>query len=31
MIITGEPGTGKTSTILFIAKQIYKINLDDQK
>ncbi len=24
MIITGEPGTGKTSTILFLAKQIYK-------
>jgi len=23
MIITGEPGTGKTSTILFIAKHIY--------
>uniref|UniRef100_A0A6C0H737 AAA+ ATPase domain-containing protein n=1 Tax=viral metagenome TaxID=1070528 RepID=A0A6C0H737_9ZZZZ len=23
MIITGEPGTGKTSTILFIAKNIY--------
>ena len=23
MIITGEPGTGKTSTILFMAKQIY--------
>jgi replication factor C subunit 2/4 len=23
MIITGEPGTGKTSTILFLAKQIY--------
>ena len=24
MIITGEPGTGKTSTILFIANHIYK-------
>ena len=24
MIITGEPGTGKTSTILFLAKQIYR-------
>jgi len=24
MIITGEPGTGKTSTILFLAKEIYK-------
>ena len=23
MIITGEPGTGKTSTILFLAKQVY--------
>jgi replication factor C subunit 2/4 len=23
MIITGEPGTGKTSTILFLARQIY--------
>ena len=23
MIITGEPGTGKTSTILFLAKQLY--------
>ena len=23
MIITGEPGTGKTSTILFLAKEIY--------
>lgn len=23
LIITGEPGTGKTSTILFLAKQIY--------
>lgn len=23
MIITGEPGTGKTSTILFVAKQLY--------
>jgi replication factor C subunit 2/4 len=29
MIITGEPGTGKTSTILFIAKQIYKINYSE--
>ena len=24
MIITGEPGTGKTSTILFLARQIYQ-------
>jgi replication factor C subunit 2/4 len=24
MIITGEPGTGKTSTILFLAKEIFK-------
>jgi len=24
MIITGEPGTGKTSTVLFLAKEIYK-------
>ena len=24
MIITGEPGTGKTSTILFLAQEIYK-------
>jgi len=24
MIITGEPGTGKTSTILFLSKQIYE-------
>jgi len=24
MIITGEPGTGKTSTILFLAKKLYK-------
>ena len=29
MIITGEPGTGKTSTILFLAKQIYENNYDD--
>ena len=29
MIITGEPGTGKTSTILFIAKQIYKMNYSE--
>ena len=26
MIITGHPGTGKTSTILCLAKQIYKNN-----
>ena len=26
MIITGEPSTGKTSTILYIAKEIYKDN-----
>ncbi len=26
MIITGEPSTGKTSTILYMAKQIYKDN-----
>ena len=24
LIITGEPGTGKTSTILFLAKELYK-------
>jgi replication factor C subunit 2/4 len=29
MIITGEPGTGKTSTILFLAKEIYKNNYND--
>jgi replication factor C subunit 3/5 len=29
MIITGEPGTGKTSTLLFIAKQIYKNKYND--
>jgi replication factor C subunit 2/4 len=29
MIITGEPGTGKTSTILFLAKQIYGNNYQD--
>jgi replication factor C subunit 2/4 len=29
MIITGEPGTGKTSTILFMAKQIYGDNYID--
>jgi replication factor C subunit 2/4 len=29
MIITGEPGTGKTSTILFLAKQIYKDKYTD--
>ena len=29
MIITGEPGTGKTSTILFLAKQIYGDNYSD--
>lgn len=29
MIITGEPGTGKTSTILFLAKQIYNEKYDD--
>lgn len=29
MIITGEPGTGKTSTILFLAKQIYGDNYED--
>jgi len=29
MIITGEPGTGKTSTILFMAKQIYTRNYHD--
>ena len=26
MILTGEPGTGKTSTILIIAKSIYESN-----
>lgn len=29
MIITGEPGTGKTSTILFLAKKIYTQKYDD--
>ena len=29
MIITGHPGTGKTSTILCLAKQIYKSNYND--
>ena len=29
MIITGEPGTGKTSTILFLAKQIYRDKYED--
>ena len=29
MIMTGEPGTGKTSTILFLAKQIYGSYYDD--
>jgi replication factor C subunit 2/4 len=29
MIITGEPGTGKTSTILFLAKEIYGENYND--
>ena len=29
MIITGEPGTGKTSTILFLAKQIYGKEYDE--
>lgn len=29
MIITGEPGTGKTSTILFLAKEIYGDNYND--
>lgn len=29
MIITGEPGTGKTSTILFIAKKIYGDRYDE--
>jgi replication factor C subunit 2/4 len=29
MIITGEPGTGKTSTILFLAKQIYGNKYND--
>ena len=29
MIITGEPGTGKTSTILFLAKNKYKNKYSD--
>ena len=29
MIITGEPGTGKTSTILFLAKQLYGNNYEE--
>ena len=29
MIITGEPGTGKTSTILFLAKQLYEDKYND--
>ena len=29
MIITGEPSTGKTSTVLYMAKKIYKDNYKD--
>ena len=29
MIITGEPGTGKTSTILYLAKHLYKDKYSD--
>ena len=29
LIITGEPGTGKTSTILFLAKELYKDKYDE--
>ena len=29
LIITGEPGTGKTSTILFLAKQLYLDKYDE--
>ena len=29
MIITGEPSTGKTSTILFLAKEMYKDHYTD--
>jgi replication factor C subunit 2/4 len=29
MIITGEPGTGKTSTILYLAKHLYKEKYSD--
>ncbi len=29
MIITGEPSTGKTSTVLYLAKKIYKENFND--
>jgi replication factor C subunit 2/4 len=29
MIITGEPGTGKTSTILFLAKHLYGNNFNE--
>lgn len=29
MILTGEPSTGKTSTILFLAKEIYKEKYND--
>ena len=29
MIITGEPGTGKTSTILFLAKEIFQDKYDE--
>ena len=29
MIITGEPGTGKTSTILYIAKELYKTSYNN--
>jgi len=29
MILTGEPGTGKTSTVICLAKQIYNTNINE--
>ena len=29
LIITGEPGTGKTSTILCLANKLFKNNIDE--
>ena len=29
MVITGEPSTGKTSTVLYMAKKIYKENYEE--
>ena len=30
MILTGEPGTGKTSTVLIIAKEIFKDDYNEK-